>query len=149
MRSAKTVAVIAAHADDEILGCGGTLARHAAQGEKVHVLLLADGVSSRGGKRRAEVAARQAAARRAMKVIGAAAPEFGGFPDNRLDAVALLDIVQAIERFLRGVKPGIVYTHHGGDLNVDHRVTHGAVVTACRPLPGSRVEAIYTFEVPS
>jgi N-acetylglucosamine malate deacetylase 1 len=149
MRSAKTIAVVAAHADDEILGCGGTLARHVAQGEKVHVLLLADGVSARGGKRRAEVAERQAAARRAMKVIGAAAPEFAGFPDNRLDTVALLDIVQAIEGFLRRVKPGIVYTHHGGDLNVDHRVTHGAVVTACRPLPDSRVQAIYTFEVPS
>jgi LmbE family N-acetylglucosaminyl deacetylase len=146
MRSTKAIAVVAAHADDEILGCGGTLARHAAQGEKVHVLLLADGVGARGAKRGA-AAAREGAARRAMKVIGAAAPEFGGFPDNRLDTVAVLDVVQAVEAFLRRVKPSIVYTHHGGDLNVDHRVTHSAVLTACRPLPASRIEAIYTFEV--
>jgi len=149
MRSAKTIAVIAAHADDEILGCGGTLARHAGEGDEVHVLLLADGVTSRVRKRKAELRQREACARRAMKIVGAAAPVFAGFPDNRLDSIALLDVVQAVERFLTRVRPRIVYTHHGGDLNVDHRVVHGAVITACRPLPDSRIEAIYTFEVPS
>jgi LmbE family N-acetylglucosaminyl deacetylase len=143
------IAVVAAHPDDEVLGCGGTLVRHAAQGDEVHVLLLADGVAARKGAPKGEVEARQESARSAMRVIGAQPPQFGGFPDNRMDTIALLDVVQAVEDFLSRTKARVVYTHHGGDLNVDHRIVHAAVATACRPVPGSAIEAVYTFEVHS
>lgn len=142
-----TVLVIAAHPDDEALGCGGAMARHSAQGEDVHVLFLADGVSSREGGGDAD--ARAAAAREAAKVLGAKPPRFAGMPDNKLDTVPLLDVIKAVEAALADVAPDVVYTHHGGDLNVDHRIAQQATLTACRPLAGCPVRAIYAFEVPS
>lgn len=141
----KTVLVVAAHSDDEALGCGGTIARHASQRDSVHLLFLADGVTSRDLT--ADSADRNEAAVNAAKLLGANSPVFLDLPDNRLDTVALLDIVQSIEKTIEEVSPDIVYTHHGGDLNIDHAITHQAVMTACRPVPGQSVKAIYGFEV--
>lgn len=142
------VLAMVAHPDDEVLGAGGTLARHAAAGEPVHIAFLTDGVGARGddkaaGERRA------AAARRAAAILGAREPVFLGFPDNRLDRVDLLDIIQAIEAVVRRVEPAIVYTHHAGDLNIDHVICQRAVLTACRPLPAFKVRRIYAMEVAS
>ncbi len=144
-----TVLVIAAHPDDEALGCGGALARHSRQGEDVHVLFLADGVTSRDEAGEADVRERAAAAEAAARALGAKPPSFAGMPDNKLDTVPLLDEVKAVEDALGETAPDVVYTHHGGDLNVDHRIVHQAALTACRPQPGSSVRAIYAFEVPS
>lgn len=139
-----TVLVIAAHPDDEILGPGGTLARHANDGEAVHVLIVAEGATAREGG--GDVDALKAAAAGAAKAIGIETPLMLGLPDNRLDTMALLDVIQPIEAAVREIAPATVYTHHGGDLNVDHRIVHQAVVTACRPLPGSTVKKLYGFE---
>lgn len=146
-----SVLVVAAHPDDEALGCGGTIARHAADGDVVHVLFLADGETSRGNEKgsAAAIARRESAAREAAGILGAEAPRFAGFPDNQLDTIPLLEVTQAVETVLREIQPHTVYTHHWGDLNVDHRMVHQAVLTACRPQPGAPVKAIYTFEVPS
>lgn len=142
------VAVIVAHPDDEVLGAGGTIARHAALGHDVHPVFLADGVGARGAD--AIAAERRAAAGRgAAKLLGAHPPRFLGFPDNRLDTVALLDVIQSLERVLAEIDPGVVYTHHGGDLNIDHVICHRAVLTACRPQPQCRVRRIYAMEVAS
>ena len=148
------VLVVAAHPDDEILGCGGTLAAHAAKGDMVHVLIVAEGATSRDDHRYPEsrepdLAGLQAAASRAAAVIGAREPRMLGLPDNRLDSLPLLDIIKPIEAIVEAVAPEIVYTHHAGDLNVDHRIIHQAVVTACRPVPESPVSGIYAFETVS
>lgn len=145
------VLVVAAHPDDEVLGCGGTIARHAAEGDAVEVAFLADGVTSRspGGTNDPGRQRREDAARRAAEILGTGSPRFLGFPDNRLDDVPLLEIVRAVEAVVAEVKPDIVYTHHGGDLNVDHRIAHQAVMTACRPLPGRSERSILAFEVVS
>ena len=144
----ETVLIVAAHPDDEVLGCGGVMAKHADSGDAVHVLFVADGVGARGGAKapKGELARRKAAARRAAKILGANAPQFLDFPDNRLDGVDLLDVTKAIEAFAANLKPSIVYTHHGGDLNIDHRLVHQAVVTAFRPLPGAPTRNILAFE---
>ena len=147
-----TVLVCAAHPDDEVLGCGGVMARHADNGDTVHVLLVADGVGSRGKDERsavAEIEERRSAAVRAAVVLGASPPRFLDFPDQRLDTVPLLEITQAIEAVTREITPEIVYTHHAGDLNADHRMVALATLTACRPLPGSCVRAIYGCETQS
>ena len=141
----KTILVVAAHPDDEVLGCGGTMARYAAQGDKVHSVFIADGESARGEDNIHST--RYIMAENAAKILGTEEPRFFDFPDNRLDSVALLDIVQRLEGAIEEINPSVVYTHHGGDLNVDHRVTQQAVLTACRPMPGSNIEAIYGFEV--
>ncbi|MDR0674499.1 MAG: PIG-L family deacetylase [Zoogloeaceae bacterium] len=145
------VLVAAAHADDEVIGCGGTLARHAAKGDAVHVVFLADGVSARCPADRASVLQklreRKEAAAAAHRILGIQGAQYLGFPDNRLDSLPLLDIVRALESILEKLAPDVIYTHHHGDLNIDHHITHKAVLTACRPQPGMRVREIYAFEV--
>ncbi len=141
----KKILVIAAHPDDEVLGCGGTIAKYVDQGDEVHIIFTADGVSSRGNNNSHED--RCDMARSAAKLLGAQEPIFLPFPDNMLDSIPLLNIVQAMEPIIAEIKPEIIYTHHEGDLNVDHSLTSKAVITACRPLPGSTVKSIYGFEV--
>jgi len=93
--------------------------------------------------------ARRGAAERARATLGCASVELLDWPDNRLDRLELLDVVQRIETFVAGVAPATVLTHHAGDVNIDHRVVHDAVIAACRPLPGSSVKELLFFEVPS
>lgn len=148
----ESVLVVAAHPDDEVLGCGGTIARHSEAGDEVHTLFLADGVAARGASGaalEAEKAQRAEAAARAARVLDSQPPRFLGLPDNRLDSVPLLDVVQGIESAIAEIDPVVVYTHHGGDLNIDHEIAHRATVTACRPLPDARVRALYAFEIVS
>jgi LmbE family N-acetylglucosaminyl deacetylase len=147
------VLVIAAHPDDEVLGCGGTIARESAQ-HVVHIVILGEGASSRHGRRAdagaEELESLRTDARAAAKMLGAADVEFGGLPDNRFDEVPLLDVVKPVEQWIRHVEPDVIYTHHPGDLNVDHGVTFRAVLTATRPGTTARaVREIYAFEVPS
>lgn len=145
----KTVLIVAAHTDDEALGCGGTIARHVAEGDTVFTVFMADGVSSRTQADQVDLANRNAAAEHAREILGIQENFYIGLPDNRLDGLPLIEIVQRLEPIIRKLRPGIIYTHHHGDLNVDHRMTHQAVLTACRPIPGSCVQAIYAFEVMS
>jgi N-acetylglucosamine malate deacetylase 1 len=144
----KTVLVVAAHPDDEVLGCSGTIARHVDNGDKVHVVFMSDGVTSRTYTNHKEVKERKQAAINACHILGVKRkPIFLEFPDNRMDTIALLDIVQTLEKVINKIEPGVVYTHHSGDLNIDHKITNQAVMTACRPQPGFCVREIYSFEV--
>lgn len=143
------ILVVAAHPDDEILGIGGTAARHADEGADVHVLIVAEGATSRNPDATEELHHLRQAAAAAAAILGTRPPRFAGLPDNRMDSLDLLDIVKRVEEVVDDVRPRLVYTHHGGDLNVDHVLTHRAVLTACRPLPGSTVDGIFTFETVS
>jgi N-acetylglucosamine malate deacetylase 1 len=147
------VLVVAAHPDDEVLGCGGTIAKLSASGAEVHVLLLAEGATSRhtaGSMPMArEVAELATTAERACKALGAASIRLEGLPDNRLDGVDLLDIVKRLEKVLAQLRPVTVFTHHHGDLNIDHRQVHAATLVACRPHPEQAVRSLFSFEVPS
>lgn len=147
----KTVLVVAAHPDDEVLGCGGTIARHLVEGDSVHVLFMADGVSSRGIlPNSVEHQERNHAAYQASQTLGITTPlTFLGFPDNRMDTLSILDITQALEKVIKTIKPQTIYTHHYGDLNVDHQITHKAVMTACRPQGDYSVKTILCFAIPS
>lgn len=150
----RRVAVIAAHPDDEVLGCGGAMARHIAEGDSVAVLILAEGLTSRDDSRDVQAHAgglsqlRQAA-EAAHAVLGTSSLSLHDFPDNRMDTVALLDVVKVVEAFMSQHQPHVVYTHHRSDLNVDHQCVHNAVLTACRPQPGFFVQTLLFFEVPS
>lgn len=146
------LAVVAAHPDDEVLGCGGVIARLAASGRDVHVAILGEGATSREAVRPAEssdVARLASQAVQAGDILGAASVRLFGLPDNRFDAVDLLDIVKLVEEFLDDVRPSSVLCHHGGDLNIDHRQCFEAVLTATRTVPGSTVAHVATFEVAS
>ena len=148
MSGPRTVLVVVAHSDDEALGCGATLRRHADQGDAVFALSLTDGVGARGddpdaARRRAD------AAQASAQALGFSWLPAGSFPDNALDSVPLIDVVQFIEAAAAPLQPDLVYTHHAGDLNVDHQRVGQAVLTAFRPQPGRSVREIRTFEVAS
>lgn len=144
-----SILIIAAHPDDEILGCGGTMARFAAEGAEVNVIFAADGETSRASASTGDIELRKEAARAACKVVGAREPIFLGLPDNQLDTLPLLTVVQKLEEGVKAFQPLAVYTHHAGDLNIDHQIVARAVLTVFRPQPGSRSPAIYGFEVMS
>lgn len=146
-----SVLAVAAHPDDEVLGCAGALARHVAQGERVTVLILGQGVFSRSDGSASDAALEnlRSCAREANRVIGVESLHLNDFPDNRMDAVALLDIVKEVEAVMETAQPRIVYTHFPGDLNVDHRRVSEAVCVACRPLPNCTVRSLRFFEVQS
>lgn len=145
----KTVLIVAGHTDDEVLGCGGTIARHVAEGDIVYAVFMADGVSSRPQTGQDELSYRNAAAESAREILGIRENFYLGLPDNRLDSLPLINVIQSLEPIVVKLQPNIIYTHHHGDLNVDHCITHQAVLTACRPTPESTVCEIYAFEVPS
>ena|SRR5579883_491436 len=145
----RRVAAIVAHPDDEVLGCGGTLRRHVLAGDHVSIVILADGETSRGGGAADAPARRKAAAHQAASILGVPHLTIHDLPDNRLDTVALLDIVKLVEGHIAEIKPDRVYTHHSGDVNLDHRRVHDAVVTACRPQPGHPVKTVLCFETAS
>ena len=149
----KKVLIIAAHPDDEVLGCGGTIAKLAAQGEEVHILILATGLTSRVGFDMAKDAEalkiHLERASRAGALLGAKNVNFGGLPDQKMDTLPLLEVTQRIEAEIESIKPQTIFTHHGGDLNMDHVITFRATLTATRPMSGSVVRAVYTYEVPS
>jgi LmbE family N-acetylglucosaminyl deacetylase len=147
------VLVIAAHPDDEILGCGGTAARLVGEGHEVHFAVLGEGITSRHAQRsdadadQLEALRRQAHA--AAVRVGVKNISLHKLPDNRLDTVPLLDIVKLVEGLVEQIRPEVVYTHHAGDLNIDHGIIHRAVLTATRPVTENTVREIYAFEVPS
>lgn len=148
----KSVLILAAHPDDEVLGCGGTIAKLAKDGAIIHVAFLADGVFSRSGDpaaQQAHLASRRMAAHKACDILGVKSVSFGEFPDNRMDTIALLDIIKPIETLVAQCQPDIVFVHHAGDVNVDHRRIHEAVGAACRPQSGHPVKTLLCFEVPS
>src|SRR3990167_685643 len=142
---ADTVLAVVAHPDDEILMCGGTMAKHIANWEPVHVLILSPGVASRGdggGQERAN------ALLRASQIIGYTA-EVLDFPDQQLDTVPILTIIKEIEQRIQRLKPSIVYTHWRSDMNKDHCIAGEATQVACRPQPGCPVKTLLMGEVPS
>jgi LmbE family N-acetylglucosaminyl deacetylase len=147
------ILVVAAHPDDEVLGCGGTIARLAKQGHSVSINILGQGLTSRFKRPDQadsdELKALHDCSRRAGKLLGAKDVSLFDLPDNRFDTVPLLDVVKNIEDQVQRLQPEVVYTHHSGDLNIDHLISHRAVLTATRPTVGQPVKEIYGFEVPS
>ena len=147
-----TILVVAAHPDDETLGAGGTIARATNEGRDVSWLVLGDGVSSRPPTHQAissAIAVRASECDRAAHHLGVQDISYGSMPDNRFDSIDLLDIIRLIESAINRVEPTLVLTHNRGDLNIDHQITHSAVVTATRPLAGASVKTVLAFEVPS
>lgn len=146
------ILIIAAHPDDEILGCGGTITRLVKEGYKAYTLILGEGITSRDEKRNRarrekEIKELREQIYKANGTIGVKDVFIYDFPDNRFDSVPLLDIVKVIERIKNEVKPNIIFTHYEKDLNIDHQITYKAVITATRPLPNETVKEIYSFEI--
>jgi len=140
---------VVAHADDETLGMGGSIARHVDAGDRVFAVSMTDGVGSRDDNLNNEREKRLFDASEAAKTLGFEWLPGEDFPDNSMDTVGILAVAKKIEIAKSMISPHIVYSHSHADLNVDHQVTCKAVLTAFRPQPTETYEEIRTFEVPS
>jgi LmbE family N-acetylglucosaminyl deacetylase len=151
----KKIMIVAAHPDDELLGLGATMHKliheHSVQ---AHVVILGEGITSRSDKRdaekwRSELATHRQNIKNAQRYIGYHSVSIYDLPDNRFDSVDLLDIIKIVEKEKQQFCPDAIFTHHGGDLNIDHRLTFESVVTATRPVPDEQAKMLVTFETPS
>ena len=142
---AKQVLVVSAHPDDETYGVGGTILKHVNAGDKVTILILTDGVTARHN----EVEQQKIAAQKAGERLGVTDVRFGGLPDQQLDGLPLIEVIKPIHALVRELRPEIVYTHHRGDANQDHRTIFEATLVAVRPFDGNPVRQLYSYEVAS
>ncbi len=151
----KRIMIVVAHPDDELLGLGATLHRLISDyNVKTHVVILGEGITSRSNERDLNLWEKELATHRenienAQKAIGFHSTSIFDFPDNRFDTVALLDIIKIVEQEKTTFQPEVIFTHHGGDVNIDHQRTFEAVMTAFRPMQDEKVKTIITFETPS
>lgn len=151
----KRILVVVAHPDDELLGIGGTLKSLSdSQNCKIKVVILGEGLTSRSDKRESADWEEKLKHHRkniynAKDIIGYHQVSIYNFPDNRFDSIDLLDIIKVVEKEKTSFNPDIVFTHHGGDLNIDHQRVFEAVITATRPLEDEITNTIITFETPS
>lgn len=148
----KKVLVIVAHPDDEVVGCGGVIARFAREGNRIYTMILGEGITSRDEKRdikkrENELRRLKGSVHKANRLLGVRDVFTYDFPDNRFDSVELLDMVKIIEKIIMKIKPDTILTHYEKDLNIDHRITCQAVIAATRPFAGQTVKEIYSFEV--
>lgn len=151
----KKILIVVAHPDDELLGLGASMHKLINEQQvETRLIILGEGITSRAGERDQEKWSRELTLHKANV---AAANKFVGYhsvalyelPDNRFDSVDLLDIIKIIEKEKADFSPDIIFTHHGGDVNIDHQRTFQAVITASRPLAGETVKTIICFETPS
>lgn len=151
----KKIMIVVAHPDDELLGLGGTMNKLINKyNVKTHVVILGEGITSRSEKRNTDGWKKELKIHKenivsAQKEIGYHSVSTYDFPDNRFDTVSLLDIIKTIEKEKEIFNPNVIFTHHGGDVNIDHQRTFEAVITSCRPMKTENVKTIFTFETPS
>jgi len=141
----KQILVVAAHPDDETYGMGGTIVNHVRQGDQVSVLILTDGVTARHNVTEPQ----KVAARKACATLGVQDVRFIGLPDQGLDGLPLLEIIKPISESIKELLPRVVYTHHRGDANQDHRAVFAATLVAVRPFGENPVEKVLSYEVAS
>ena len=132
--------VIAAHPDDEVLGCGGSIAKWTSNGHNVNILIVAEGITSRDKtrnlvKQKHALSSLHSVSHKVAKILGADSVTICDFPDNRMDSLDLIDIIKKLGSYIEKFRPDVIVTHHIGDLNIDHQIIHKAVITFCRPHP--------------
>ncbi len=143
------VLIVVAHPDDECLGCGGTIAKLTRSGCIVDLLIMTDGEGSRGTVHEKDISNRKLAAIKSSKMLGVNNITILDYPDNSLDTVPFIGIVKSIEIKFMGGQYDALFTHFSYDMNIDHKLTSRAALTACRPQPNQTIKTILTFEVRS
>jgi len=141
------ILIIAAHPDDEVLGCGATAARLAKEGHTVTPVIICENASVRYGKNMQTYL--EDCAIKSAQILGISKPILLGMPDQKLDTYSALEMAQLLEKVIMEFQPGVVFTHHGGDLNKDHQVLFEATLVAARPTPTNGVRTVFTYETVS
>lgn len=140
----KKILVLAAHPDDEVIGCGATIAKLSSQNHDIQVITFTDGKSARGVyNEKKDIQFLD----KISEILGIKSFKIGDFPDNKMDNVPLLDVIKYIEKEVIDT-PDIIFTHHPDCLNIDHSIIYRATITAFRPIKKRELE-INCFEIPS
>lgn len=145
------ILVIAAHPDDEVLGCGGTLYKLSKNKEnKIFIAFAANGVGGRG--KNEDIDLRQKELLKVSKYLGGQIlnqedDQYYRFEDQQLDQSNFNDVVGWIKGLIDSKKPEVIYTHYYGDLNRDHQIVAEAVLVATRPNKYGFIKRIYSFEI--
>ncbi|MAV76771.1 MAG: GlcNAc-PI de-N-acetylase [Candidatus Marinimicrobia bacterium] len=149
----KRILIIAAHPDDDILGCGGTLSKMK-KNNLIKVLFIGEGTSCRFANLKInkklikkEIEIRERNAKQALKSLGIKHYEFTNFPCGRLDTVPIIEINKKIENQVSSFRPNIIYTHSENDCNNDHRIVFRSTMMATRPTSKHTVDEIFSFEI--
>lgn len=151
----KKIMIVVAHPDDELLGLGATMNKLISESNVItHLVILGEGITSRSDNRDKPLWEKELEIHRkniyaAQKCIGYHSVSIHQIADNRFDSVNLLDIIKIVEKEKEKFQPDVIFTHHGGDLNIDHQRTFEAVITCTRPMENEKVKTIITFETPS
>ena len=151
----KRVLVVAAHPDDEVLGVGGTIHRMVQRHDcSAKAVILGEGITARAESRdpkrwQEHLERHRRNISKAASHIGYGSSEVYGLPDNRFDSIDLLDVIKLVEKEIDTYQPDIIFAHHTRDLNIDHRISCEAVMTAIRPEPGKKAHIVIAFETPS
>jgi LmbE family N-acetylglucosaminyl deacetylase len=138
------ILVIATHPDDEVLGCGGMIARHVAEGDEVHVLVITRGAEDIYSK--AEIEATRKEMKNAHAILGIKDVSFLDFPAPKLDSVPQYQIADTIAKVFRSIQPYAVFLPHHGDIHNDHRVVYHAALVAARPINHSTIKQLLCYE---
>jgi LmbE family N-acetylglucosaminyl deacetylase len=141
-----TVLIIGAHPDDEVLGVGGSIAKHTAVGDEVHILILTEG-STQQYDDNTIVEQKRKEAKRCAEHLGVKKVHFGDLPDMRLDSLPHVEVNAVIERICEKINPDVVYTHSKREINQDHVEAHKSTLVATRPNSG--VSTVLAYETPS
>ena len=130
LKKYKNVLVLAAHPDDETLGCGGTISKLSSLGSIVRLLTFTDGISAR------EPGQRVSHLSQVSQRLGIFQYKSFDFPDNKMDSIPILDVVKKIEKYMddESFRPDLVLTHSPFCLNIDHKVVYNATITVFRGL---------------
>jgi len=147
MDQKKVVLVIAAHPDDEVIGAGGTIARHAADGDDVFIAVLTEGATVQFPGDEEKISLKREQSLKVAEMLGAKDVFAGNFPDQRLDVTPVLEVNRFVEEVARRVRPHVIYTHHFADLNADHRVAYEAAAVAARPYSLPSFESLLCYAV--
>ena len=151
LKKYKKIMIVCAHPDDEVIGCGGTIAI-LSKFSRITLLILTNGEGSRNYKSKLmekKIIDRKKNLNKSSKNLGIQNIIHENLDDNELDKYSNLKITKLIESHIRKIKPDTIFTHHSSDLNIDHKKVHQAVLTATRPFKNNYVRNIFTFEIPS
>lgn len=138
------VLVIAPHPDDEVLGCGGVMARHADEGAEVYVLVVTRGAPDIFPPEEEEEIRQEL--RAAHDILGVSSVHFLDFPAPKLDTIPGYKLADAISGVIRSLQPNIVYLPHRGDIHADHLAVYQATLVAARPINGCSVRQLLSYE---
>ena len=155
LKKNKKFLIVVAHPDDELLGLGGTICKLKQRDDVyIKVVILGEGITSRFNNEdkksiRTDLTLHKQNILAAKDILGYDDLATYDLPDNKFDTVPLLDIIKIVEKEKQITQPDVVFTHHNGDVNIDHQLTFRAVITAFRSLPNDDFGGILTFETPS